>query len=121
MFENVSTPPLNNVWPPKSINHHIFCSRGDILMKLVAEYRFLHMTNSTKYIKLTSDMSKWVNPRWPTIWLQKSVNGYNFCSSPDNLMKIVAKYRFSSIRNSIRHMESTLDMCKWVKIQDGYH
>ena len=98
MFEISSTPPLNYVWPPKSINHLIVCSRGDILMKLVAKYRFLHITNLTKYIKLTSDMFKGVNARWPTIWPLKSINGYNFCSRPDNLMKIVSKYSFENIR-----------------------
>ena len=61
MFGNYSAPPLINDSPCKSINHHIFCSNGDILMKLVAKYRFSHMNNPTKDTKVTSDMSRWVN------------------------------------------------------------
>ena len=90
-------------------------------MKLVAKYRCPHMINSTKSIKFASDMSKWVNPRWPTTWLRKSISGYNFCSRPETWMKIVAKYRFLSMRTSNRHMEMTPHMSKWLKIQDGYH
>ena len=85
-------------------------------MKLVAKYSFPHMNNSTKYIKVTSDMPKWVNPKWPTRLLQISANGYNFCSRPDALIEIVAKYRFSSKSISARHMEITSNMstCTWV-------
>ena len=49
---NYSTPPLINNSPCKLINHHIFCSNGDILMNLLAKYRFSHINNPTKYYKL---------------------------------------------------------------------
>ena len=45
------------------------------------------------------DMSEIVNIRWPPKWLPISINDYNFCSRADSLMKLVAKYMFSSIYN----------------------
>ena len=36
-FSEISTCsplPLNIVWPPKSINHHIFCAMGDIFYEI---------------------------------------------------------------------------------------
>ena len=83
-------------------------------MKLEAKYRFSYISNSTKYSKMTSGVSRWVNSRWPPRWLPKSVNGYNFCSRTHSLLKSVAKCRFSSMSNSTRHIKITSDMSKWV-------
>ena len=55
----------------KVINDHNFCSRTDILMKLVAKYMFSHISNSTKYTKITSGISQRINLRWPPRWLPK--------------------------------------------------
>ena len=78
---------------------------GHIELKSVAKCRFSSMSNSTRHMEITSDMSKWVNPRWLTRWLPiqlqkrlvKSIKRHNFHSMADNVMKSVAKYRFSCI------------------------
>ena len=44
------------------------------------------MSNSTTYIKITSDMTKWVNSRWPPRWPPKSVDGHNFCLGADSVI-----------------------------------
>jgi len=56
-------------WPPKALYDYNFCFRADSQMKLVAKHRFSSISNSTSYIKSTSDMSKKVNLRWPPRWL----------------------------------------------------
>ena len=53
------------------------------------------------------------NPRWPPKLLQISINGHNFGSREDSLMKMVAKYRFSCMKNSIRYIRMTSVMSKW--------
>ena len=86
---------LNPRWPPrwqlKPINDHNFCSKADTLLKLEAKYRFSHMSNSNEYIKMTSGISKFVNPRWLPRGPPRSINGYNFCSRAHSLMALMAK------------------------------
>ena len=92
---------------------------------------FSYMSNSTKYIKITSGVSVFVNPIWPPRWPPKSINGYNFCSMADSSMKVVSKYRFSSMSSSFRYLKITSGMSIWVnkrwsprwlpKIINGYN
>ena len=72
------------------------------------------MSNSNKYIKTTPGKSRWVNPRWPPRWLPKPVNGYNFYSRSDTLIKLVTNYGFSSVRSVTRYIKITSDLSKWV-------
>ena len=76
------------------------------------------MSNSIKHMKIISVMAKWVNPRWPPKWpprqTSKSIYGHNFCSRAYSLMKLVAKYRFSYMSNSIKYIRITSDMSRWV-------
>ena len=83
-------------WQPKGTSKSIYGHnsgfratgfRADSLMKLVAKYRFSHVGNSNKYNRITPDMPKWANPRWPSRWSPKSVYCLHFWSRADNWMK----------------------------------
>ena len=69
---------------------------------VVATYMFSGMTYSTICIKVTSGHPK-ADQRWLTKWLPKQLqnvtNDYRFGSSLDGIIKLIRKYRFSSIIN----------------------
>ena len=91
-------------WPPIALGAYISVNIEHREMILVSNSRFLGSRNPTKYIKITSGVSKWVNPKWRPRWPPKSINGYiNVCSMLDSVMKVVTKYRFLSISYSLRH------------------
>ena len=62
----------------KVINGHNFCSSADILMKLVAKYRFSHMSNSIKYIKITLRHIPMHKSKMATKMAAETIYGHNF-------------------------------------------
>ena len=72
-------------WWHKAVNGNNFCSRRESWMILVSNYRLSGMSNSTRYIKIVSDVSKRrIKDNCP-IWLlmsviKKTVIGNKFCS-----------------------------------------
>ena len=66
-------------------------------MKVMSKYGFSSMSNSFRYIRITSVMSKWVNTGWPPIWLPmrfprlqlKPTDNHHICSIADEVMKLV--------------------------------
>ena len=98
-----------------ALGAYIFINIAHREMILVSNSMFWVSMDSTKFLKITSVLPKWVNPKWPPRWPPKMLNGYNVCSMADNLMKIVTKYSFSSMSNSSEYMKIISGMDKWYR------
>ena len=71
-------------------------------MKMLAKCRFSSMRNSTRYIDLQPLVFYWeIQDGCQNMKPEISVNSHNFVCKVGSLMKMVVKYRFSSMIDSI--------------------
>ena len=108
---------VNPRWPPRCLlkprNGYNFCSMADCFTKMAEKYRFSSISNSSRCMEITYDMSKWVKsrwlPRWPPGWpprwppvrlsglLLESTKIQHLLFRQDCIMKVHALYNFTNI------------------------